>query len=76
MFRRQARKAMQVYEKLLSFLFPDLFIMTLQATTTFFTEARIWNIEFFCAELLKRFLTDPEHTVATINVLLSKYTVL
>lgn len=64
---------MSVYEKLVNFVQPDLFAMSLQAILTFFSDGRIWNIENFCAEILKRFIYTNEQAETVIEQLLSKY---
>lgn len=67
---------MMAFEKLIAFFLPDLFTVTLKATIMFFTEARIWNVEYFCSELLKRFLVNSEFAENTVNFIVGKSLIL
>lgn len=73
MRRRQARKAMNAYEKLVHFLQPTLFAMSLQAVLTFFTDGHVWHLENFCAELIKRLIYANEQAETAIEHILSEF---
>lgn len=62
---------MSTYEKLVNFVQPDLFAMSLQAILTFFSDAHLWVIENFCAEILKRFIFSNEQADAILEQILS-----
>lgn len=62
---------MSVYEKLVIFIQPDLFAMSLQAILTFFCDAHVWVIENFCAEILKRFIYSNEQADSIVEQMLS-----
>lgn len=63
---------MVAYERLVRFLQPTLFAMSLQAILTFFTDGSVWNIENFCAEILKRLIYSNEQAETAIEYMLSK----
>lgn len=71
--RRQYKKSIRAYEKLLDFVMPDTFSLTLHSLSTFITEANVWSVEFFCIELLKRLLIDNSKAEETMDYLLSEY---
>lgn len=63
---------MNAYERLVQFLQPTLFAMSLQAVLTFFTDGHVWSIENFCAELLKRLIYGNEQAETAIEHILSE----
>lgn len=55
-FRRQARKAVRTYDKLLQFLTPTHYDTVFSAIMIFLEEADLWEIEYFCSHLFRRVL--------------------
>lgn len=64
---------MSAYEKLVEFLQPDLFAMSLQAILTFFSDGRVWRVENFCSEILKRFVYNNTQAESIIDQILSNF---
>ncbi|EFA08236.2 uncharacterized protein LOC103313914 [Tribolium castaneum] len=52
--RKQARKSIRVFDNLMTFLIPFYYPVVFSAVITFFEEANIWDIEYFCSNLLER----------------------
>lgn len=74
--RRQARKCVQTYDKLLSFLLPEFYSLVLNASISFYEEANIWDVEYMCSNMLQRLLLRSEDRKSdSIIEILSKYTV-
>jgi hypothetical protein len=68
-FRRQARKSINTYDNLLIFLIPIYNTVVFNAVMTFFEEANIWDVEYFCSNLLQRLLMHSDETNRTNSVI-------
>lgn len=61
---------MRIYENLIRLTMPRLFDTVLHSIITFYTESKMWNTEYLCAELLKRLLhISQEGTIAVHSIL-------
>ncbi|KAJ3624749.1 hypothetical protein MTP99_018349 [Tenebrio molitor] len=67
--RRQARKSINTYDNLLIFLIPIYNTVVFNAVMTFFEEANIWDVEYFCSNLLQRLLMHSDETNRTNSVI-------
>ncbi|KAF2898472.1 hypothetical protein ILUMI_07704, partial [Ignelater luminosus] len=68
--RRQAKKAMRVYEMLMRVMLPELYNSVMYAIVTFYSESRMWHTEYLCAELLKRLLYISGENESTVHAIL------
>ncbi|KAK9727841.1 hypothetical protein QE152_g18982 [Popillia japonica] len=68
--RRQAEQANNAFNRLMLFLLPDLFTTVIHAVVTFFEEARLWDTELLCSDLIQRILTVCGEHIRCLNLLL------
>ncbi|KAF5277179.1 hypothetical protein FQR65_LT03885 [Abscondita terminalis] len=69
--KRQAKKAMDVYEKLLNFCIrPHSYDLVLHALISFYTESNIWHVEHLSTQLLKQLLLISKVGAATVHSIL------
>lgn len=56
------------------FLVPVYYSIVFNAVMTFFEEANIWEVEYFCSNLIERVLgsTDDKHRYESINEIICK----
>ncbi|KAJ3644631.1 hypothetical protein Zmor_022348 [Zophobas morio] len=71
--RRQARKAVRTYDKLLQFLTPTHYDTVFSAIMIFLEEADLWEIEYFCSHLFRRVLeyADEESVYTSLLEIVS-----
>lgn len=54
------------------FLLPDLFVTVIHSVVTFFEEARLWDTELLCSDLIRRILQVCNEYEKCIQILLGE----